>query len=144
MGWSNEQMAAARALIARHEGLALKPYRDSRGFLTIGRGRCLDTRGISLTEADYLFGNDLEGVLTDLAAQAWWEKLDPVRQVAIADMGFTLGAHGVLAFRRMIVALLAQKWGAAAEEMRNSQWAKEVGQRADDDAAIVLTGTLPK
>ncbi len=41
-------------LIKRHEGLSLKPYMDSRGFLTIGYGRNLDANGISKSEAEYL------------------------------------------------------------------------------------------
>ena len=144
MTWTPEQLAVARAMISRHEGLALKPYKDTRGLLTIGRGRCLSTRGITKAEADYLFGNDFDGVLADLAEQAWWSKVDPVRQIVLTDMGFNMGAHGVLEFKRMIVALLAQKWGLAADAMMDSEWANEVGDRADEDRAIVLTGQLPK
>lgn len=136
-------MAAASAFIARHEGLALKPYSDSRGFLTIGRGRCLTTRGITEQEADYLFGNDFDGVLADLAKQAWWTKIDPLRQMALADMAFNLGTHGLLGFRKMLSALLAQRWGEAAAQMMDSAWAREVGDRADEDRAIILTGQLP-
>lgn len=137
-------MAVAQALLRKHEGLALKPYRDSQGFLTIGIGRCLSTRGITKAEAEILFENDLKGVLADLADQYWWSKIDPARQIVLADMGFNLGAHGVLEFRHMITALLADKWGAAAEAMMDSAWAKQVGERADEDRAIILTGQLPK
>lgn len=131
--WTDEQKAAAVALISRHEGLALKPYKDTRGFLTIGVGRCLTTRGITKKEAQYLLTNDISGVLADMEEQAWWEKLDAARQIALTDMAFNLGVHGLLAFRKMISALLAQRWGDAAAQMLDSAWAREVGERADDE-----------
>lgn len=144
MAWTDEQKRLAASFIARHEGLALKPYRDTLGHLTIGRGRCLTTRGITIAEADYLFNNDLDGVLADLARLDWWARIDPVRQIALADMAFNMGAHGLQAFQRMIVALQNQMWGAAAGELIDSKWAEEVGYRAQEDRRIILTGQMPE
>ena len=49
----------ARKIIKAHEGLKLKPYRCSSGKLTIGYGRNLDDRGITVLEANELFENDI-------------------------------------------------------------------------------------
>ena len=52
-------MNQSDALIAKHEGLRLKPYKDSVGKLTIGYGRNLDDVGISQEEAEILFSADV-------------------------------------------------------------------------------------
>lgn len=41
-------------MLIRHEGLRLKPYKDSVGKLTIGVGRNLDDKGITKEEAMHL------------------------------------------------------------------------------------------
>lgn len=46
-------------MLIRHEGLKLKPYRDTVGKLTIGAGRNLNDLGISEREAMFLLDNDI-------------------------------------------------------------------------------------
>jgi len=46
--------------LEHHEGLRLKPYKDSVGKLTIGIGRNLDDVGISKSEALLLLQNDID------------------------------------------------------------------------------------
>ena len=48
-----------REMLIRHEGLHLKPYRDSVGKLTIGVGRNLDDVGITREEALILLEHDI-------------------------------------------------------------------------------------
>ena len=51
---------ALKAQLTRHEGLRLKPYRDTLGHLTIGVGRNLSEVGISEAEAIALLDADIQ------------------------------------------------------------------------------------
>lgn len=128
-------------LLIKHEDIRLTPYKDSEGILTIGVGRNLE-RGISIEEALYLLDNDLEWVIRALKGYDWWKDLNGARKVALMDMMFNLGAKRFAAFRNMIKELRYGDYGTASKEMLDSKWAKEVGNRATEDAKIMETGML--
>jgi len=124
--------------IKRHEGLRLKVYRCPAGKLTIGYGRNLEDNGISEEEADYLLINDLHFVEESLARRlAFWENMPKGVQQVLINMGFQLGINGLMAFRRTLALLDAGNYGAAADEMLNSRWAKQTPGRAKELAQIV-------
>lgn len=134
-------------LITRHEGVRLKPYRDSVGKLTLGIGRNLDDVGITVSEAQYLLENDLGRVCADLDSRLpWWRTLDLVRQMVVQDMAFNLGIGGLLGFTQMLAHVEAGRYPEAAGEMLDSRWARQVGdepgQRAHTLAAMMRTGAL--
>lgn len=117
--------------IARHEGIRLKPYRDTVGKLTIGIGRNLDDRGISKEEAEMLFLNDIRHHMKLLDMEVkWWTKLDPVRQGVLLNMCFNLGIGGLLKFNKFLTALRLGNYEKASVEMMDSKWATQVGPRA--------------
>ena len=137
----DEERLAAR--IKDHEGLRLKPYTDSLGRLTIGYGRCLDTRGISRAEAEALFQADLGAALAGARAAlgaAGWEALDAVRREVLAEMAFQLGAGGVARFRRMLGALREGDHHRAAAEMLDSRWHRQTPTRAEELAQLMRGG----
>ena len=123
-----------------HEGLRLKPYRCTAGKLTIGVGRNLDDKGISQDEALFLLANDIEGVIKQLDKHSWYTGLDPIRQKVLIDMAFNLGISGLLQFKKMIAAIELGDYGAAAEQMLDSRWARQVKTRADRLAEMMRTG----
>lgn len=123
-----------------HEGLRLKPYRDTVGKLTIGIGRNLDDKGISEDEALFLLRNDIAEVTEALSKYAWFTALDPVRQKVIIDMAFNLGVAGLLRFRQMIAALERGDYLAAAAEMVNSRWYAQTRLRAIRLVEMMRTG----
>ncbi len=125
--------------LERHEGLRLKPYRDTVGKLTIGFGRNLEDVGISRGEAEWLLGNDIDAVERRLNTMDEYAALSPVRQVVIANMAFNLGFHGLMAFRNMWAAIRRQDWTGASREMLDSRWAAQVGNRAKELAGIMRT-----
>lgn len=126
-------------LLVRHEGLRLKPYRDTGGFLTIGIGRNLDGKGLSYIEAYALCANDIAEVEAQLTkAFSWFKDLSPTRQDVLIDMTF-MGIGKVMQFHGMIAALTAKNYRAAAKEMLDSKWAKQVGNRATELAAMMET-----
>ncbi len=133
----------AKNLLIRFEGLRLKPYQDSAGKLTIGAGRCLDTRGISEEEAMHLLANDIVSTYRELGERvALFNHLDDVRQLALVSMAFNLGVDGLLGFKNLLAALLLKHYDLAAEAALDSKWARQVGHRAVETAEMLRTGEL--
>lgn len=127
--------------LIRDEGLQLKAYQDSKGIWTIGIGRNLQDKGISKDEAENMLWNDLKDVaLGIVAALPWSQRLDSPRFGVLKNMAFNLGVAGLLQFRNMLTKLQANDYDGAAAEMLNSEWAKEVGARADRLALQMRTG----
>ncbi len=127
--------------LMRDEGTRLKPYEDSIGKLTIGIGRNLDDVGITPDEAIYLLNNDIVKVIETLnKAFPWWTALSEPRQRALANMTFNMGFSKLLGFRQMLSALQAGNFEEASQQALNSDWAKQVGARANRIAALIASG----
>lgn len=127
--------------IVRHEGLRLKPYKDSLGYLTIGVGRCLDTNGITKDEAFYMLDNDISRVKREVAKEfPWIIGLDETRQEVLYEMCFQLGINRMSLFKRMIAALRDGRYDDAAEEMLDSGWHKQTPKRCEEMALIMKRG----
>lgn len=131
---------ALRRQLIRHEGLKKRPYYDTAGKLTVGIGRNLTDRGLSGAECLFLCDNDIDLAVHALAAYVWFADLDPVRQAVLANMMFNLGALRFAGFRRLIDAVKHQQYSLAADEMLDSAWAQQVGDRAVELAAQMRTG----
>lgn len=114
------------------EGLRLQPYRCTAGALTIGYGRNLDAVGITQEEADIMLRADVE--IAEKGAQALvgdvWTALSPTRQAVLINMTFNLGRTRLAAFKNFLAALRASDYQTAADEMLDSRWATQVGDRA--------------
>ena len=76
------------------ESFRAKPYRDTRGILTIGYGTNIQ-RGITPTEGEWLLRERLRKTEQDLAA-SWpsYYTLPSDVQAAVLDMAYQLGVHG--------------------------------------------------
>ena len=128
-------------MLIRHEGLRLKPYKDSVGKLTIGVGRNLDDKGITKEEAIHLLLNDIYDTMSDLdRTLPWWRGLDEVRKAILINMCFNLGLPRLMTFRKMLKALEDRNYELAAKEMLDSKWAKQVGNRAIELSEMMRTG----
>jgi lysozyme len=136
-----DPVSRLREMLIRHEGLRLKPYRDPRGKLTIGVGRNLDDVGITRDEAGMLLDNDIAKVRREVEhAFIRFSRLDTVRKDVILNMVFNLGLARFRGFKRTIAAIKPEDWEKAAREMLNSRWAKQVGKRAQELAAMMRRG----
>jgi lysozyme len=123
----------AREWIKRHEGWRTQPYRCPAGKLTIGYGRNLEGRGITLAEGEMLLGNDIQQAKRDAIAfvgEDTWTELNETRRAVLIDMAFNLGLTRLRGFVAMRIALWAGNYGLAADHMLNSKWARQVGERA--------------
>ncbi len=150
-----------------HEGLKLKPYKCSAGYWTIGVGRNLETNGLSKQEQkDILgaYGLEKEEVISllkvrglyeeeamlllnndiikcyDIAEFRWFRFLNAVREKVVIDMRFNLGRTGFLEFKKMIRQLELENYWNAAEEMKESKWYHQTGERAKRLVVMMATG----
>lgn len=118
-----------------------KPYRCSAGKLTIGVGRNLEDRGLSEDEIAHLLSNDIDLVEKELDRRVpWWRELSPARQNVLANMAFNLGVPRLLKFVKALDHMRARRFGAAADEMLDSTWARQVGDRAERLAVLMRKG----
>lgn len=130
-------------LLVAHESYRQFVYTDSTGHLTIGIGRNLSDRGVSTTEALQLLDDDILYFSSKLNHLLnFFSKLSEPRQIALIDMCFNLGVQGLLQFTQMMLALEAGNYDQAADEMLNSKWAQQVGERATTLATIMRTGSI--
>ena len=137
-------MRLIEKMLIRDEGMELKPYRDSMKKLTIGVGRNLDDVGISKDEALYMLRNDIKRAEKE-AREIFggvWDELDEIRQAVIIDMLFNLGKPHFLTFRRFIAAVKKGDYHRASLEMLDSEWARQVKERAKRLASMMKTGKL--
>ena len=130
-------------------GDPIKPGYTMKGHVTVGFGACLEDGigGLTVGEAITLRDNRIAVATGDAAyavGAAVWSALDQNRQAALVDMAFTLGRPKLLGFIEMIRAVQTGDWKGAHAAALASLWAqKEAPGRAQRDASILLTGTLP-
>jgi len=132
------QAPLASRLIRRHEGVRAHPYTDSVGKLTIGVGRNLSDRGLSVPEINFLYENDYQiaCAILDIWAEGWTDwPLGP--RLALISMAYNLGGPRLNSFARMRAALLASDFEAAAREALDSKWASQTGRRSIEIAALI-------
>lgn len=150
-----------RPILRHHEGDRPTVYPDSLGISTIGVGLNLEQPGArSICEqcgADYdallagtasLTPQQTDSILNHFIVDtaAWLSEIFPnfaqysvPRQAALVDMGF-MGAGKFSEFHNLIAAVKMENWNEAAAQALQSLWAKQVGQRAHDDAALLTHG----
>lgn len=134
-------IAKLKEQLIKDEGLKLKPYKCSAGKTTIGIGRNLDDVGITKEEAETLCFNDIMDVIKDLdIALPMWKTLSENRQLALANMCFNLGITRLLGFKNMLNAIRAGDFKLAAQEALDSDWEKQVGNRAVRVATMLENG----
>ena len=117
--------------LIRDEGLVLTPYRDSRGFLTVGVGHNLDAKGLSKRAALVILDDDINDAKQGLMAKwPWMRDLSPARLGAMVNLAFNMGVGGLNGFKKMLAAAQAGQWEQAALELLDSQYSKQVGERS--------------
>lgn len=133
-----------KQLLVLHEDLRTKPYNDSEHVPTIGVGHnmqahplpehikhVLDLYGeISYTDCMELLDSDIDVVIKEISQFPWFENLSEIRQAAMCDMLFNLGLTRFLKFKHLLAALSDEDYERAADEMLDSKWASDVGDRA--------------
>jgi lysozyme len=131
--------------IILHEGLSLKPYKDTLGFWTIGYGhKILPSETfdkITEDEAMDILMTDVEIAKMQLAKTfPWVLGLDDIRREILVEMVFQLGLGGVGKFKKMLNALREKDFDTASREMLNSLWYKQTPKRCKELSELMRTG----
>lgn len=126
------------------EGVKKCAYKDSLGLLTIGVGRMVDSSvpggGLRDDEISYMLNNDIDDRIDGLTrALPWFQNLDDVRKAVLVNMSF-MGLSKLLAFTKTLDLIRHGQYDQAADEMLDSLWAKQVGDRAKRLSDQMRTG----
>jgi len=131
-----------RNLLIKHEGFKAVLTTDTTGHYFYGYGHDASTP-ISTTAGGVILDDDIQWHATHLPL-AWplFNSLSDARKCVLMDMSYNLGLQGLLEFKEMLAALEAGNYDEAADQMLNSLWAKQVGDRAIEDADIMRNDEL--
>ena len=107
------------------------PYTDTAGKITIGFGRNLTDRGISMAEASLFLDHDIDDATKGvLAKYPWANALEPARQGVLINMAFNMGLMALSGFTQTLPLIEHGQYEAAAIRMLQSRWAEQTGDRA--------------
>ena len=141
--------------LVKHEGLRLSPYSCPAGKLTIGIGHNIDAHPLPDVLAHHLdtFGCISEDMAYELlewdVAQSVtdcnrlyrdFDKFSERRQWALIDFVFNVGMTTARSFYNTNRAINRGDWEAAAEGLKKSLWARQVGSRSDTIIEMVRDG----
>lgn len=151
----DQLLTEATNLIKLHEGFKNKAYLDTKGNITIGYGRNLKgnpptlvewntilfPNGITQNQAEQLLEPQIIAVNNWLSASfSWWNNLTINRKLCLIDIVFNIGEDDFLQFHDTIAALANGNYTAAAADLKNSEWYRDVGQRARNDVLLMING----
>ena len=158
-------VATATAWIAHWEGRRNQTYIDSMGHPTVGVGFNLDANGAqaaiealglnydqvragtqTLTDdqIDTLLQQSVERAANDAPkAVSTFNNVPSDKQIVIVDMIFNLGLAGFSKFAQTIKAINAQDWLTASQQMQQSVWFRQVGNRARADVDLMAGRITP-
>lgn len=139
-----------RSLLIHQEELRLFPYDDAtgkapvtEGNITLGVGRNVTQRGITMDEALQLLDNDINffsSKLTQLLPL--FQNLDESRQVALISMAFNLGIKGFMEFDDFLTFMKNKDYEHASSDLLATKAALRAPERYQELARIIRTGEL--
>ena len=124
------------------EGVKYEVYKDHLGYDTFGIGHLITARD---PENGWSVGTDVDEYRVQEASEddvprviadceklyVQWEHLPEEAQQVIANMMFNMGRPRLSKFKGMKRGVDARDWNAAADEMVDSAWYRQVTNRAD-------------
>ena len=124
------------------EGCMYEIYNDHLGYPTFGVGHlvtkddpeygCEVGTSIDTVRVHETFESDVETVLSDCTKlYSDFDELPEEAQRVIANMMFNMGRPRLSKFKGMKRGVDARNWHAAADEMIDSRWYRQVTNRAD-------------
>ena len=132
---------ALKDRVKRHEGLRLKPYECPKGKLTIGYGHNIEDNGIPRIVAEDLLDIDLlhaqNELFSNYPAYRW---LSSGRKNALIDMAFNMGLPGLKNFKKMHKALSESDFDSAANEVLDSDYARQLPKRSLENSELIRNG----
>lgn len=120
-------------------------YPDSRGFQSIGIGRCVDPKvkgsGLTRAEAVWLCHNDCIRVRSEVNEEwPWVQHLPEMRQNVIYQMAFQMGVDGLRRWATFMEYVRTSRYALASQDLLSQKYASECPNRAKRLAKQILTG----
>lgn len=125
--------------LKRDEGRRDKPYKDSRGFSTIGYGHNLDAEGLCEEALAAQLAYDIRTkALEPLYRTLPWAKDHPEKvQRVLANLTFNMGPEKLSQFKATLELIRLGRYPQAADQLMRTLYAKQVGQRASRLASLL-------
>ena len=118
-------------LTKEFEGYSETLYKCPADKWTIGWGRNIQDRGISLDEAELMFRNDISHAIRDLMSVfPNFHHMERNVRIVLVDMMFNMGLPSFLTFHQFINAAKRGDKPAMIQEMKDSAWYIQVGNRS--------------
>jgi len=135
-------IAALKRMIKKHEGKRLEVYNDTVGKPTIGYGHLIKpgedfSNGITDEEADKLFNKDFAYHAEKAKLVAGYNKASIKQKHALIDLTFNMGPGWDKGFPEFSKAANAGNWEKAADELVDSKWYTQVGDRAKTIVSMI-------
>jgi lysozyme len=154
--FGREFARSTRTMLMQDEGLRYSPYKDTENNWTIGVGHYIGERlenlKLSWGAIVQLLQDDIDKHIDELYfvfGREAYQSFATGRQLALLNMMFNLGRDRFAKFGKLIAAVKANDWEAAAREALDSKWARQVdpklqvGAGRDDRVAqMLLTGKI--
>lgn len=139
--------------ILQHEGMVLYPYKDSRGYWTIGAGHLLNpknptqlpeqykayannktafdkynnvTPAMTQQEAETLFQKDYDQHKKEASKFLEYNMLGPSGQAALIDLTFNMGPEKLKGFKNMLTGIRKGNSLTVEKELKNSNYWKQI------------------
>jgi len=141
---------ALREQLKVDEGVKYEIYKDHLGYPTFGIGHLVtesdpengepDGTEVSEDRVNEVFESDVATFISE--AKILFPNLDDLPEVAqqvIVNMAFNMGRPRLSKFKNFIAGVNDNDWVRAAEEMMDSRWADQVGDRATRLRNRILT-----
>ena len=132
---------ALREQLKIDEGVKYEIYKDHLGYPTFGIGHLItendpehgEPNGTEISEdrVNEVFETDVAKFVSE--SKILFPDLDDLPDVAqqvIVNMAFNMGRPRLSKFKNFIAGVNDRDWTRAAEEMMDSRWATQVGDRA--------------
>ena len=128
------KLSTLEKMFIYEEGFRTKKYLCSKGCPTIGIGHKL-LKGenfviITKEQALEIFKKDLAIARKSASKYKWFNNLNEPRQAIILSMIFQLGSKNFADFKQTIRYIELEQYNSAANEMLDSEWAKQTPNRA--------------
>jgi lysozyme len=142
--------AAAKQMIAKHEGIRDKPYQDSLGLWTVGIGHLIGdgktlpeswNRKFSKEEIMAMFDVDYEhhkaAAMKNIPN---FEKMSGAMKAAFVDLTFNMGPAWINKWPNLKKQLDGMDIEGAISNLAGSKWATQVGKRAENIVGMLKSG----
>jgi lysozyme len=151
----------ATSLLESVEGKkGCSPYKDSRGYPTIGTGKKCSEVKVKFDEEAKPYCSYLSKECTKEKADQWlsedidktincipkydnlkkaYEKCSVFRKVILISMCYQMGCNGTSYFIKALDHMDKGNWGDAAKEMINSRWHNQTTKRCEEHAEVMRT-----